>query len=253
MKKIKSIVKMIIPQDIRHAIRRTALNFSGFERKYRGLDNQEIFDNIYLEGTWGKDESGNSLSGVGSHNREILEPYILATKKVLDDCKCESIADLGCGDFNIGMNFVDKVDKYYGCDVSEVILSRNHSKFNFPNVVWQKLDIASDQLPIADIGFVRQVLQHLSNDNICSFVSQLNKLKPFQYLLVTEHLPMAGDFTPNLDKPSGPDIRHVLGSGVELHHEPFNLMFKSMNVILEVNAQSEAGGSDIIRSTLYEL
>jgi hypothetical protein len=56
-----------------------------------------------------------------------------------------------------------------------------------------------------------------------------------------------------LDKPTGPNIRVTLNSGIELHKEPFNLIFKSSEVVLELIDPTPDGGETVIRSTLYKL
>ena len=79
------------------------------------------------------------------------------------------------------------------------------------------LNVSINELPKGDIAFVRQVLQHLSNDEIKKFVDKLNKDKPYRFLLVTEQLPSKENFKANLDKNTGANIRVSLDSGVELH------------------------------------
>jgi hypothetical protein len=95
--------------------------------------------------------------------------------------------DLGCGDFNVGKNFVSYCSKYIACDISSVILSRNQQLYKFENVEFRQLDLAVDELPIGDIAIVRQVLQHLSNADIANFVRRINAHKPYKYVLITEH------------------------------------------------------------------
>jgi len=56
----------------------------------------------------------------------------------------------------------------------------------------------------------------------------------------------------NKNKPSGPNIRIVINSGVILHNEPFNLNFKTMEKVLSID--EDTGGSNAtIQTTLYKL
>jgi hypothetical protein len=103
-----------------------------------------------------------------------------------------------------------------------------------------------DDIPTGDVLILRQVLQHLSNDDISAFTQSIPR--DFSYLLLTEHLPSDNDFIANRDKVSGPDIRLGIGSGVVLTKPPFNLDFKSETKLLSV---PQLGGS--IVTTLYEL
>ena len=75
---------------------------------------------------------------------------------------------------------------------------------------------------------------------------------PYRYLLVTEHIPSEKGFIPNIDKPSGSNIRFLLNSGIELHKDPFLLEYKSKRIICQVNKKT-VGADALIRSTLYEL
>ena len=68
---------------------------------------------------------------------------------------------------------------------------------------------------------VRQVLQHLTNSEIIKFVEKVKS--SYEYLICTEHLPSNNDYIPNIDKPTGADIRLGIGSGIDLTRAPFNL------------------------------
>ena len=72
---------------------------------------------------------------------------------------------------------------------------------------FRKVNLAEDELPVGDIAFGRQVLQHLSNREIVHFAEKLNLTKPYKYIVITEHLPFSSNFIPNVDKPSGPNNR----------------------------------------------
>ncbi|MDR3376955.1 MAG: hypothetical protein P4L98_24820 [Ancalomicrobiaceae bacterium] len=116
-------------------------------------------------------------------------------------------------------------------------------------LVFRDLDMTKDELPHGDVAFVRQVLQHLSNADITSFVGQLHAQRPYRYLIVTEHVPAMPSFRPNVDKYTGPSERTLLDSGVDLAKPPFNLAFVDKTQLLELPFQF--GG--LIRTTLYRL
>ena len=220
----------------------------GFDKCFKNMSNGEIFNKIYKEGRWGENKIGDSISGIGSHDDVVIKPYIFKVSKFLLDIKPSIIVDLGCGDFNIGKNFVNKCEKYIACDVSSEILDRNKEVFSsFKNVDFKLLDLSSNNLPKGDICFVRQVLQHLSNSDINSFVSNLNANKPYKYLVVTEHLPIVDNFVANIDKNTGPGTRIWLNSGVVLHKKPFYLKALKISDLLQVN---QFGGR--IKTTIYQ-
>ena len=243
---IKEVLRKNFPQ-VRLKIRRARMklkyarakifgNDFGIDNEYKNMTNAEVFDSIYNRGVWGKNVDGNSTSGSGSHTKEITYPYITKISKFLMEKKPSIIVDLGCGDFSIGSNFVSFADKYIANDVSNIILSRNIDKYSYlENVEFKLLDISKDNLPEGDVCFVRQVLQHLSNADVKSFIKKLNLNKPYKYLVVTEHLPKDDNFRANLDKISGGNIRLSIDSGVVLHREPFNLEFSNIFELLEVD------------------
>jgi hypothetical protein len=101
-------------------------------------------------------------------------------------------------------------------------------------------------LPPGDVVFIRQVLQHLSNNDIALVIS---KLTQYRVLVVTEHLPPNNDFVPNVDISNGAHIRlqGTFSSGVVLTAPPFNLVPKHERVLCEVD-----GYGGVIRTTAYE-
>ena len=93
-----------------------------------------------------------------------------------------------------------------------------------------------DPLPDGDVCFVRQVLQHLSNDQILKI---LPKLAAYKYVFVTEHIPTrTKSYTPNVDNPHGPDVRLYWNSGVFLEQPPFSVPVSKMREILSVRGTS---------------
>ena len=224
----------------------------GLDHRYKGVKTEEVFDEIYIKGIWGRDNQGESTSGPGSHEIEIVKPYINTVSELLKKLKISKIVDLGCGDFNIGEKLVPYCDYYVACDISKVILERNKKNFKLDNLKFLQINLSKDDLPEGNLATVRQVLQHLSNSEIKSFVEKINKKSPYKFLLITEQLPLKKSFIPNLDKPSGPKIRLGIDSGIILDQHPFNLKYISKKNILEINQENSRRGSVIV-STLYEL
>jgi hypothetical protein len=79
-------------------------------------------------------------------------------------------------------------------------------------IAFKLLDLVKDKLPAGDVAIIRQVLQHLSNDQIARFVARASN---YGFLVVTEHLPSRPDFRPNADKLAGNAgaKRHAVRSG----------------------------------------
>ena len=216
---------------------------------YGNLSTKEIFTKIYEEGAWGRADNLDQkyFSGSGSHDDAVTSAYVDAVAKFLSSfAEKPNVVDLGCGDFTVGASIRHLCGTYIACDIVEPLIDWNREKYRNLNVDFRVLDVTEDELPAADVGFVRQVLQHLSNAHIARAVPQL--AAKYKYLVLTEHLPSAGAFAPNRDKPAGASVRSALNSGVVLTSAPFNLPVKQESILCEV---PEGGG--IIRTSLYRL
>ena len=160
---------------------------------------KDAMEQVYALNLWG-DNSTDYYSGIGSHQPEIINPYIDALSSFLSSFKTPLVVcDLGCGDFNIGKELVKHTKMYVGVDIVKDLIEYNKENFKDKNLEFQCLDIAVDDLPLGDCAILRQVLQHLSNTEIQSI---LKKLAAFKYVIITEHIP-EGDFEANKDIISG--------------------------------------------------
>ena len=144
------------------------------ERKYSSMQINDIFKEIYKKKLWTpeneKDEN-NFYSGIGSRYEEFTEVYVDKIKNFLISLPTKpSVVDLGCGDFFIGSRLREYCNKFIAIDIFEDLIEFNKKKFMNQDVDFQTLDITKDQLPSGDICFLRQVLQHLSNDHIQNFL-----------------------------------------------------------------------------------
>ncbi|WBX70189.1 class I SAM-dependent methyltransferase [Tenacibaculum retecalamus] len=207
---------------------------------------KDAMEQVYAMKLWG-DNNADFYSGLGSHQPEIVNPYIAAVTSFLTSFKSSlSVCDLGCGDFNIGSQLVMHAQKYIGVDIVAALIEHNKEKFTATNLAFHCLDIAEDDLPEADCVLIRQVLQHLSNAEVASIMS---KLVHFKYVILTEHLPV-GDFIPNKDIISGQGIRLKKQSGLNLLASPFNFKVKSEKQLVVTSLND---GKGIIVTTLYQV
>ena len=208
---------------------------------------KDAMEQIYEKKLWGGGEAFDFYSGAGSHQAELLEPYVDAVSSFLTSFETPlTVCDLGCGDFNVGKQLVPHAQKYTGVDIVPDLIARNRATFKADNLEFLCLDIAVDEWPAADCVLLRQVLQHLSNAEVQRIVS---KLANYKYVIVTEHLPQ-GSFTPNKDILSGQGIRLKVQSGIDLLAPPFNLQVKHSRQLLTVDLNN---GTGVIVTTLYEL
>lgn len=201
---------------------------------------------VYELGLWGTGDGG-FYSGSGSHDATIVQPYLNTVRTFLTSFHgAISVADLGCGDFNIGRNLVSLCSAYTATDIVPELIKYNQAKFVQPNLQFSCIDIAKDELPVADCAIVRQVLQHLCNDEVLAVTK---KLARYKYLIITEHLP-DGTFEANKNIISGQGIRLKKNSGVDLIKPPFNFKPQSIQELLRINSPEFKG---VIVTTLFQM
>jgi SAM-dependent methyltransferase len=198
---------------------------------------------------WGKSEDPGQpfYSGSGSHDKNITSVYLEKVWAFLQNFpKAPDVVDLGCGDFSVGSQIRRYCNNYVACDVVPQLIEHNKNKYKDLNVDFRTLNLITDPLPAADIVFIRQVLQHLSNQQILKLIPKLQA--SYSYLVLTEHLPKSNTFPPNIDKPAGPDIRLPYNSGIVLTKPPFNLQIFDEQLMCEAEEQN-----GVIRTTKYML
>ena len=207
---------------------------------------KNAMEQVYEMHLWGGNQH-RFYSGEGSHQVEIVKPYLTSVISFLTSFNTPiDICDLGCGDFNIGKNLFEYSKNYVAIDIVPKLIDFNKSLFKAENLAFQCLDIAIDELPMGDCAIVRQVLQHLSNNEIKLIIE---KLYSYKYVILTEHLPN-GKFNPNKDIISGQGNRLKQQSGVDLLVEPFSFKIKQAKELASVNLGK---GQGKIVTILYEM
>jgi len=220
-------------------------------RKNKHQNRHQIFEEIYYGHHWGKhdDPLERYYSGIGSHKEDIVKAYILSVSTFLTTLTRKyHVVDLGCGDFAIGSKLRQYFAKFIACDIVEALIIHNREKYKSLDVEFKKVNLIDDDLPKGEIAMLRQVLQHLCNDDIQKIIPKLYR---YSYLILTEHLPLDQNYKPNLDKPTNSGIRleyKISPSGVVLTKPPFNLKVKNETIIMTI---IDDGG--IIQTIVYEL
>tara|TARA_B100000029_G_C17547434_1_gene948947 strand:- start:578 stop:1330 length:753 start_codon:yes stop_codon:yes gene_type:complete len=237
IKFLKKIVPNVI---IKYNEKNTAKQI---RKKFIGLNQYQIFKEIYLEKLWSPESIKKDYkfySGIGSYYPELVDNYIDRIRKfLLSLSEKPNVVDLGCGDFVIGSKIRNYCDKYIAVDIFDELINHNKKKYKDLNVDFRTLDITTEELPSGEVCFIRQVLQHLSNDSILNFI-EMAKNK-YKYLILTEHFPDSKNFIANLDKPTGPDVRLYENSAVVLTEPPFNLKVIKEYDLCETSSKSIQG------------
>lgn len=164
----------------------------------------DVFSTIYEQSVWGQG------SGLGS-SPEVARPYMLFLQDFLTNNRIRSVVDLGCGDwqFSQHINWGDCL--YTGIDVVPSVIEANQKRFGRPNRTFVCADPATDpsRVPSADLLLVKDVLQHLSNENAQKILTLTNQ---FKFSLITNA------FAPTNDDCQNGDTRPL-----DLREQPFNL------------------------------
>jgi len=225
---LKRLIKLGIPKSILLKRRNRRLMVMN------GKSNSEIFSATYNNFLWGrKSNDFKFYSGDGSHLPEIVNDYIANVSNFLSSFEAKpSVVDIGCGDFNIGSQLAHLTSEYIACDVVTSVIEQNRKLFMIENVKFLVVDAVVQELPKGDVVILRQVLQHLSNQDVTSIIRKVEKI--YEYLIFTDHQPFERDWIPNIDKLTGPNIRVEFGSGLDLAQPPFNLEFHQFELISEV-------------------
>lgn len=216
------------------------------DRLYKDKTPEQVFSHIYEKGLWGGTPEFPFFSGVGSHDEAVVTGYVRAVGEWLAGFpQPPDVVDLGCGDFNVGRQLRPLCGSYVACDVVPALVASNRTRYAAMNVDFRHLDITAAPLPGGQVVFIRQVLQHLSNEQISRVVAKLGQ---YRHVVLTEHLPGTRDFQPNLDKPTGHGIRvgAVPASAVVLTAPPFDFRPATTRVLLEV--PSEGG---VVQTVVY--
>jgi len=218
-------MKQLVPDWARYRYRR--LRRLAEHTLNRGRTPEQVFSRIYAQGLWGN-TADSFHSGSGSTESHATE-YVRMLEAYVAEHSIRRVVDLGCGDFMIGRKIAALGVDYTGVDVVPALIQHHTARHAGPRVRFAHLDIVRDPLPPGDLCLVRQVLQHLSNDQILKI---LPKLAQYPHVLITEHYPGHGArVIPNRDKPQGHDTRIEDDSAVFLEHAPFRQ--KIEDVLLE--------------------
>jgi SAM-dependent methyltransferase len=200
---------------------------------------EQIFSEVYRHNQWGG-PAGTFYSGEGTHSPGTLT-YINNIASFIKEHDIKTILDIGCGDFSVMSKILEKADVHYtGADVVPELIQHHRQHYANDKTKFIQLNAITDELPDAGLVTIRQVLQHLSNEQIMQI---LRKLAKFKYVIISEHI-LLGDFViPNLDKIPGPHIRTRVFSSVIIDAPPFNV--KNAKVLFEYRFDEK------IKSKLY--
>lgn len=155
--------------------------------EYRAAMRRKAFVAIEHERLWGESHA----SGWGSTpDYTKVTQDIVST--VIDQFQLKSMVDAACGDFAwmpLVLQRVTSDFKYTGCDIVPALIERNAAAY--PQHEFRVLDFVADDLPVADLIFCRDALQHLPVADIKKALHNFSR-SGARYLLASTHLRRTG-------------------------------------------------------------
>lgn len=246
---IRKLAKSLVPSPIWNFL--GGLRRSWVTRDDDKLTTREVFSRIYQKRVWTGDDGYSS--GTGSRTTSVVDPYLEAVTRWANANQSANLTalDLGCGDFHVGGRVFHLFKKYIAADIVPVLIESHRKTHVAPNLEFQCVDAIDESLPQADVVFIRQVLQHLSNAQILKIIP---KLSQFRHAIISEHLPAPSRLkSKNLDKVHGGGIRLGQASGIYLQDPPFLMRAVESEILLEVPAGPDAEHDGVIVTTHYRL
>lgn len=167
---------------------------------------QAAFEKVYATNEWGK---GSGEGSAPKHTRG----YVQFLQQFLKDNQIKSVVDMGCGDWQFS-RFIDwsGID-YHGVDLVQSVIEANQRQFARPNVKFTRYDGDFSQLPAADLLIAKDVLQHLSHENIVKFLPSMDR---YPRCLIT-----------NCVNPHGPTVNRDINDGefryLDLRLDPYRV------------------------------
>ncbi|MHB1247092.1 MAG: class I SAM-dependent methyltransferase [Sulfuriferula sp.] len=137
--------------------------------------NNQAFSKIYDRHVW----QGDSLSGPGS-DAERTSEFRALLEKFLRSHEIRSVVDLGCGDWSYSQLIDWTGIKYIGIDAVDSVIEKNQRQHAKSNISFLSMDAACQGLPQADLLIVKEVLQHLPNQDVQSI---LTKAQTYPYAI----------------------------------------------------------------------
>lgn len=160
------------------------------------LSCQEAFSYIYKNKIWGENNKGEGFSGPGSTLEQTVK-YRELLQKFLADHQIKSVVDVGCGDWTFSQAIDWSGIDYKGFDVVEDVIKKNNQLYSSSSIHFEVGDGTKENvLPPADLLLCKEVLQHLTLEDINNFLKNLHLYK---YCIITNDINPYGHLTTNYD------------------------------------------------------
>ena len=147
------------------------------------MSRKAAFTEIYDQNIWRNDESKSGDGSTRRYTRGLVENI----PKLINDLSIETFIDCPCGDYNWMRNVTFPPNcQYIGIDIVEAMIADNTS-FVDGNHSFLVADMVSDDLPDADIIFIRDCFIHFDNQLIMKALRNISRSN-IRYIAVTNDL-----------------------------------------------------------------
>jgi SAM-dependent methyltransferase len=143
---------------------------------------REVFTDIYGKAVWGTNAEGVGNSGTGS-TLAATTVYRAFLQQFVRDHAIRSVVDAGCGDWEFSQAIDWTGIDYRGFDIVEAVVARNKQRHARPGIQFFVGNIVEDDLPAADLLLSKDVLQHLTNQQVQAFLTR--QLARYKHVLLT--------------------------------------------------------------------
>jgi SAM-dependent methyltransferase len=143
------------------------------------LGDLKVFDEIYKTHYWGNGSGSGSSPDATLPYRDFLKLFLLENS-------ISSVVDLGCGDWQFSKLIDWSGIEYHGFDAAVSVIEKNRSVYGRENVTFSDFK-NYDLIPEADLLIIKDVLQHLSNQEISRIIQAL--IPRFKFTLITNCVP----------------------------------------------------------------
>lgn len=156
-------------------------------RQIKESPHVKIFTDIYQREAWGKGQHQEfrGSPGPNSHLDYTIGSFIPFLRKLITVNNITSVVDLGCGLFEWSAPIYENLNvSYKGYDAYQDIIEYNKQKFPEKEFFHGDILLQRKKLPKADLGILKDVLVHWSNEDITTLLDYLVKEKVYKYILL---------------------------------------------------------------------
>ena len=184
-------------------------------------ENKDELKSIFKDGwisTLGKTKCGDGSEG------KFALAITMTMELIIKKLDIKTVADVGCGDLNIGSTIIPFIDEYYGYDLhnwgEKWILSDEFSKIENKKIVLKSdFSAVHEIIKPVDIIFCNNLLLHYPNEHVLTILDNFKK-SGSKFLWCWDNEP---DLNTN--------IRNNINSPSKTGHGAFNLSLPPFNLI----------------------